>query len=151
MSGQASLATVSCSGTSETPEETQATQRSHQPSFTNSDGVSDAHVSNGADVMITSTDLWSAAFREAINTLEPRMDVACITGKTVEQLFDNLRDIEKSATECSMFRRGLEHLRSAKGPLENFKVALDLANPLIAFEPTAATVFGIVRSVTAVR
>jgi hypothetical protein len=50
-----------------------------------------------------------------------------------------------------MFLRGLACLRELRVPLETFKLALDLATPLSRLEPTAATVFGLVSSVTAVR
>lgn len=102
-------------------------------------------------MLVASEDLWSAAFREAMDTLEPKIDVAQITGTAIEYLFDDIESIEKSINNNSIFRRGLEHLRRVKGPLENFKLALDLANPLISFEPMAATVVGIVRGVTTVR
>lgn len=95
-------------------------------------------------------DLWSAAFREAVDGLGKDMDLTMLEGKSVEQLFKGLEEIDKEARQESAFLRGVKHLHSLQVPLERFKLALDLANPLIALEPTAATVFGIVSSVTAV-
>lgn len=78
------------------------------------------------------------------------MDIARSTDKTIEQLFDDLGNINRLHSEESSFRRGLAHLRSVKAPLDNLKLALDLANPLVSFEPTAAIIVGIVRGVTTV-
>ena len=123
-----------------------ASRRNHSDPIT----VIDSHPGHTNDVLFQSTDLWSAAFREAIDTLEPTIDVAQLTGKPVEQLFHDLGMIQRSTDEKSTFRRGLAHLRSVKGPLQNLKLALDLTSPLISFEPVAATVVGVVRSVITV-
>ena len=101
------------------------------------------------DVFITS-DLWSAAFREAVDSLGKDIDVAILEGKNVEQLFKGLDEIDKEATQESVFLRGVKYLHSIQVPLERFKLALDLASPLTSLEPTVTTVFGVVRSVTAV-
>jgi hypothetical protein len=145
------LGSVSCNSTSVSTGRMQVAQQSSKPDIVDSNRVVDAHVRRSNDILDAPTDLWSAAFREAIDTLEPKIDVAQFAGKTIEQLFNDLDATDKSMNEESIFRRGLAHLRSAKGPLENFKSALDLANPLVAFEPTTATVIGIVRGVTTVR
>lgn len=145
------MSSVSCNSTSDSPEWTPVAQQPLQPSDIISNRIGGIGVRSSNDISITPTDLWSAAFREAIETLEPRIDVAEFAGKTIEQLFHDLDAIDKSAGERSIFRRGLAHLRSAKGPLENFKLALDLANPFISFEPAAVTVVGVVRGVTTVR
>jgi hypothetical protein len=112
--------------------------------------VIDSHPEHTNDVLFQSTDLWSTALREAINTLEPAIDVAQLTGKPVEQLFHDLGMIQRSTDESSTFRRGLAHVRSVKGPLQNLKLALDLTNPLISLELVAATVIGVVRGVITV-
>lgn len=65
-------------------------------------------------------------------------------------LFKELEEIDKEATKESAFLRGVEYLRSLQVPLERFKLALDLASPLTSIEPSAAAVFGVVSSVTAV-
>lgn len=97
----------------------------------------------------SSSDIWSAAYREAVESLGEEITTA-LSGKNAEQLFNELEDIEKEATHESAFLRGVQRLRSLKTPLDNFKLALDLASPLANLEPTASTVFGVVRSVTAV-
>lgn len=96
------------------------------------------------------SDLWSAAFREAVDSLDKEIDVAILEGKNVEQLFRGLDEIDKEATQGSAFLRGVKYLHSIQVPLERFKLALDLASPLTSLEPTVTTVFGVVRSVTAV-
>jgi hypothetical protein len=101
------------------------------------------------NVVVTS-DLWSAAFREAVDSLGKDIDVAILKGKNVEQLFRDLEEIDKEATQESAFLRGVKYLHSIQVPLERFKLALDLASPLTSLEPTVTTVFGVVRSVTAV-
>lgn len=99
---------------------------------------------------IGSSDLWSAAYREAVENFEA-MDMAFLEGKSVAQLFQSLEDMEKDATSESAFSRGVKYLHSLQIPLETLKLALDVASPLSNIEPTAATVVGVLRSVTAVR
>lgn len=96
------------------------------------------------------SDLWSAAFREAVNSLGKDIDVAFLNGKNVAQLFGELQEIDNEATQESAFLRGVKYLHSIQVPLERFKLALDLASPLTSLEPTVVTVFSVVRSVTAV-
>lgn len=99
---------------------------------------------------IASSDLWSAAYREAVESLGEEIDIATLKRKNVARLFRELEDIEKEVTNESAFTRGVRYLHSLQVPLEKFKLALDLALPLTAFEPTATTVVGVVRIVTAV-
>lgn len=96
-----------------------------------------------------SLDIWSAAFREAVEGLGE--DIAsALSGKSAERLFLELEKFEREAAHKSAFLRGLERLRSLKVPLDTLKLALDLASPLANLEPTASTVLGVVRSVTMV-
>ncbi|KAL4936888.1 hypothetical protein BDV06DRAFT_204043 [Aspergillus oleicola] len=101
------------------------------------------------DSVIISADLWSTAYREAINNMKDEIDVAMLEGRGIEQLFRELDDVERQATSESAFMRGVNSLRSLQVPLEKLKLALDLANPLTSLEPTTSAVFGVVRSVTA--
>ena len=103
-----------------------------------------------ADTAVVSSDLWSATYCEVVQKLGDQIDIATLEGKNVAQLFRELKDIEKEATHESAFLRGLRYLRSIKVPLERFKFVLDTASPLTSIEPTATTVFGLVRSVTVV-
>lgn len=96
------------------------------------------------------TDLWSAAFREAVVALGSDIDTAILQGKSIERLFQELEGKEQDAAQGSRFMKGVQYLRSIKVPLENFKLALDLATPLTRLEPTVTTVLGVVASVTAV-
>jgi hypothetical protein len=105
---------------------------------------------NDIGSITVSSDLWSAAYREAINSLGEDLDVAILMGVNAAQLFKELEEIDNDATQDSAFLRGVTYLRSIQVPLERFKLALDLASPLSKLEPTAATVFGVVSSVTAV-
>ncbi|KAG2002730.1 hypothetical protein GB937_009603 [Aspergillus fischeri] len=50
----------------------------------------------------------------------------------------------------SAFNRGLQYLRSLQVPLETFKLLLDLMSPLASIEPTATTVVGLLKGVTAI-
>jgi hypothetical protein len=102
------------------------------------------------DNAIVSTDVWSVAFREAIDGLGAELDVAILKGRHIEQLFKELEEIDEKATQESAFLRGLKHLHAVRVPLETFKLALDVTSPVAAFEPVSSTVFGVVRSVTAV-
>jgi hypothetical protein len=96
------------------------------------------------------TDLWSAAYREAVDSFGKGIDVAILKGSSAAQLLEKLEDVDKEATQESVFLRGVAYLRSIQVPLERFKLALDLASPLGSLDPTASTVLGVVRSVTAV-
>lgn len=96
-----------------------------------------------------SLDIWSAAYREAVEGLGEEIATA-LSEKSAEQLFRELEEFEREAAHKSAFLRGVERLRSLKTPLDTFKLALDLASPLANLEPTASTVLGVVRSVTAV-
>ena len=108
------------------------------------------HNPEDVENMVVSSDLWSAAFCEAVNSLEKEVDVAILKGRNAAQLFTDLVEIDKDATQESAFLRGLQYLRSIRVPLDTMKLALDLANPLSRLDPTVATVFGVVQSVTAV-
>jgi hypothetical protein len=101
-------------------------------------------------VAIVSSDLWSAAYREAVESLGKDINVAILKGENVAELFKQLEKIDKEATQESIFLRGVRYLHSLQVPLERFKLALDLASPLTNIEPTTATVFGVVKGVTAV-
>ncbi|CAI7655744.1 unnamed protein product [Penicillium pancosmium] len=105
---------------------------------------------NCASSATVSTDIWSAAFREAVESLGEEIDVIALRGKNITQLFRDLEDIQKGETHDSAFWRGVKYLQSLRVPLETLKLALDLASPLSSLEPTAATVVGVIRSVVAV-
>lgn len=98
-----------------------------------------------------SPDLWSAAYREAVESLREEIDIAALKGKDAAQLFRELEDVAKEATNESVFLKGMSYLQTLQVPLERFQLALDLASPLARFEPTATTVLSVVRGLTAVR
>ncbi|ERS96506.1 hypothetical protein HMPREF1624_07422 [Sporothrix schenckii ATCC 58251] len=88
----------------------------------------------GADTDVSGgdgADLWSAAYREAVNSLGEDVNVAILKGDNVSQLFRQLEEMDKESSKDSAFVR-------------------DLAAPLASIEPTAGTVVGVVRSVTAI-
>ena len=82
-------------------------------------------------------NLWSLAYREAVESLGSEVNTAILQGKNIEQLFEDLRRIDDKATQESAFHRGLKHLRSIQVPLERFKLVLDLASPLTSLHPAA--------------
>ncbi|SPO01953.1 related to vegetatible incompatibility protein HET-E-1 [Cephalotrichum gorgonifer] len=112
--------------------------------------TSGSSVTHDVGSAIVPSDLWSAAYHEAVDSLGEDIDVAILKGNNVAQLFRELEEIDKNATKESAFLRGVEYLRSLQVPLERFKLALDLASPLTAAEPTTSAVFGVVRGVTAI-
>lgn len=131
-------------------EDTQSDQRTLHLNISERNFTTDqSALRNSVASAIGSSDLWSAAYREAVESFK-EMDIAVLEGQSVAQLFQSLEDIEKEATHESAFSRGVKYLRSIQVPLERFKLALDLASPLANIEPTATTVVGVVRSVTAV-
>lgn len=99
---------------------------------------------------LPSNDLWSAAFREAVKRTMKDSEISRMEGLNVAQLFEQLEITDERATRDDAFLRGVKFLRSIQVPLENFKLALDLASPLTSLEPTTLTVCGVIRSVTAV-
>ncbi|KAL8906672.1 MAG: hypothetical protein Q9171_006175 [Xanthocarpia ochracea] len=93
------------------------------------------------------TDLWSAAYREAFSSLGEEEKSMISKGESIEKLFMTLAKTNEELAGDSLFRRGLQRLQA---PLTNIKLALDIASPLAAIEPTASTAVGIVQSVTTV-
>jgi hypothetical protein len=104
---------------------------------------------DGIGIGDSSEDVWSAAYREAVESLGEEIRNT-LSGKNAEQLFKEVEGIGNEKTHESAFLRGVQRLRFLKVPLDTLKLALDLASPLANLEPTASTVFGVVRSVTAV-
>ncbi|KAL6913368.1 hypothetical protein FSST1_011128 [Fusarium sambucinum] len=104
----------------------------------------------GIEVAVVPSDLWSKAYREAVQNMGQDVDVAVLEGENIAQLFKELEGVDKDATDESVFLRGVRYLHSIQVPLERFKLALDLTAPLTALEPTTSTVFGVIRGVTAV-
>ena len=130
--------------------QTQADQSASQTSDIEHKSTNQITSDNDLGSGVVSSDLWSAAYREAVFSLGKDIDVAILKGEHVAQLFKGLEDMDKGATQETAFARGVKYLRSIQVPLERFKLALDLSSPLTSIEPTAATVFGVLRSVTAV-
>jgi hypothetical protein len=99
------------------------------------------------EVEIAPLDLWSKAYREAVQSMGQDVDVAVLKGENIAQLFKEPEEVDKDATNESAFLRGVRYLSSIQVPLERFKLALDLTEPLTALGPTTSAVFGIVRGV----
>jgi hypothetical protein len=99
--------------------------------------------------VVAPSDLWSEAYYEAVNSLGTDIDAAILMGSNAAQLFKQLEEIETETNQESIFLRGVAYLRSIQVPLERLKLALDLASPPSSLD-AATTVFGMVRSVTAV-
>lgn len=98
----------------------------------------------------SSPDVWSLAFAEALDSFGSELDHTLLQGNSAESLMRRLQEMDEDDSQNSAFRRGLDHLRRLRIPLEAIKLALDIATPLVAVEPTAAMAVGVVRSVTAV-
>lgn len=105
---------------------------------------------NNADSTAVPSDLWSAAYREAVDSFGDDIDVAILKGNSVAQLFKKLEDIDREATQESAFLRGVAYLQKIQVPLERFKLVLDIASPLSNIDPAATAIFGVVKGVTAV-
>ncbi|KAK7224785.1 hypothetical protein V2G26_012788 [Clonostachys chloroleuca] len=106
--------------------------------------------SSATGTIAVSSDLWSAAYSEAVSSFGKDLDVAMLQGKNVEQLFKQLEDLDKDSTQQPAFQRGVGYLRSIQVPLERFKLALDLTSPLATGLGPTTSVVGAVRSVTAI-
>ncbi|BCS29175.1 uncharacterized protein APUU_70745A [Aspergillus puulaauensis] len=99
---------------------------------------------------IARSDIWSGPCREAVENLRAELDITLLEGKHVKQKLENIDNIEKEQTQQSAFLRGVKCLRTAKVPLERFKLALDLASPVVSLEPIATAVLGVVRVVAVI-
>lgn len=108
------------------------------------------HVGDSINVSRVPSDLWSSAYREAVEKLGKDVDVSILNGESVAELFMQLEELDKDNVQESAFLRGVKYLHSLQVPLERFKLALDLASPLTSIEPATSAVFGVVRGVTAV-
>ena len=53
--------------------------------------------------------IWSAAYREAINSLGEDLDVAILMGNNATQLFKELEAIDNDASQHSAFLRGVAY------------------------------------------
>ncbi|KAI1846709.1 hypothetical protein JX266_007282 [Neoarthrinium moseri] len=96
-------------------------------------------------------DIWSAAYREAVeNSPDERIQKLILKGENAGQLLRQLEHDEDGLVENSLFRRGIHCLKTVQGPLENLKLVLDVASPLTSIEPAVGTAFGVLKSVTAV-
>ncbi len=93
------------------------------------------------------TDMWSAAYHEAVLDLGEEVEGVILKGENIETLLRNLERASDEAVGDSIFWRGVRRLQT---PLKNFKLALDLASPLASIQPAASTAVGIVSCVTAV-
>ncbi|KND93213.1 hypothetical protein TOPH_02393 [Tolypocladium ophioglossoides CBS 100239] len=101
-------------------------------------------------IIVASQDVWSTAYREAVDSLGQDVDAAILQGKSLEELFKKLEEINKERTQESAFVRGVRYLHSLQVPLETFKLALDIAIPIASMQPGASMTLGIVKGVTAI-
>ncbi|KAI1862941.1 hypothetical protein JX265_008987 [Neoarthrinium moseri] len=77
-------------------------------------------------------DIWSAAYREAVeNSPDERIQKLILKGENAGQLLRQLEHDEDGLVENSLFRRGIHCLKTVQ-------------------EPTVGTAFGVLKSVTAV-
>lgn len=126
--------------------------RSTLPRSSHGRGLNDG-LTLGDDLVgevIVTPDIWSAAYREAVDSLGDGMDIEALKGKDIAQLFKELEDTQSEVASKSAFSKGVRYLQTLQVPLERFKQVLDLASPLASLEPTAATVVGVVRCMTTV-
>ncbi|EMR63265.1 putative nacht domain protein [Eutypa lata UCREL1] len=93
-------------------------------------------------------DMWSAAYSEAVQSFNAKVENLAITGNKISDLLQGLKESSDNLND-SLFSRGLRRL---KVPLENIKLVLDLTSPLAALDPTfaTATATAAVKGVTAV-
>lgn len=96
----------------------------------------------------TDSDIWSAAYGEAVRGFNAKVKNLSITGNKIADLLQGLKESSDNLND-SLFSRGL---RSLKTPLENLKLALDITSPVAALDPTfaTATATAAVKGVTAV-
>lgn len=104
----------------------------------------------GNGIVVGPSDLWSKAYREAVRSMGPEVDVTILQGENIAQLFKELEKADKGAADESAFLRGVRCLNTIQVPLERFKLALDLAAPLATVQTTTSGAFGLIRGVTAV-
>ena len=93
------------------------------------------------------TDLWSAAYREAVENSSDKVKSVIMNGERIENLLTRLKETNENIADNSLFWRGIKRLQE---PLRFFKLAVDMASPFASIEPTASTAVGAVSCVTAV-
>lgn len=93
-------------------------------------------------------DLWSGAYKEAVQSSEDKVKRLAVTGVRLDDLFKRLEE-ENDRRNESIFNRGLKVLSQ---PLQYLKLSLDIAGPFVDLEPTKAlaTATNVVKSVTTV-
>lgn len=92
-------------------------------------------------------DIWSVAYHDAIQKLDREKRDMVLTGRNLNQLLKDLEERDAESAENSYFRKGLKRVQK---PLENVKLAVDLAQPLLGLDPAVATATGVVKSFTIV-
>lgn len=112
--------------------------------------VDDAIAGICIETGVISSDLWSAAYREAVDNLGKDFNPAVLSGDNILKLFKQLEKLDEDTMQESVFLRGVRYLRSIQVPLECFRLALDVATPLASTQPPVGMAVGIVKSVTAV-
>ncbi|KAF2872642.1 hypothetical protein BDV95DRAFT_392285 [Massariosphaeria phaeospora] len=103
-----------------------------------------------SDSIPASSDLWSVAYCEAVKSFGKDVHVDILEAHNIAVLFTKLENTNEDKTHGSIFLRGVARLRSMQVPLETLRLGLDLTSPLSGIDPMTSTVFGVVRSVTAV-
>ncbi|KAF4451901.1 hypothetical protein F53441_5220 [Fusarium austroafricanum] len=93
--------------------------------------------------------LWSRAYQEAVQSIGQDVDIAILRGENISQLLKELIEVDKNATDGSVFLRGVAYLKSIQVPLEQFTLVLNVAAPLTTLEPITCAVFGVIKGVTA--
>lgn len=134
-----------------TPSQTRRLQQADVAASPEGSGQ-DSSVNDGTadpDAIHVASDLWSLAYREAVESLGKDLNAAVLNGNNVAQLFKQLGELDSDVTQDSAFLRGVKYLRELRVPLERFKMALDLSAPLTKATPLIGTACGIVQGVTA--
>lgn len=101
--------------------------------------------SDGA--MVDSENIGSLAYCDAIRKLDDESKEMVLRGRNLDQLLKNLGERDAESAKNSLSRKGLKKVQK---PLENVKLAVDLAQPLLDLAPVVATAADAVKSLTIV-
>ncbi|KFA71991.1 hypothetical protein S40288_08082 [Stachybotrys chartarum IBT 40288] len=102
------------------------------------------HGANGKAHDSVPSDLWSAAYKEAVGQVDQEIGTLVRSGRNLEELFQNLNEANELQKDESILRRGMERI---KKPMEYLQMILNVTSPAAGMNPASSVAFGVVQSV----
>lgn len=109
--------------------------------------TAEQHGANGKAHDPVPSDLWSAAYKEAVGQVDQEIGTLVRSGRNLEELFQSLNEANELHKEESILRRGMERI---KKPMEYLQMILNVTSPAAGMNPASSVAFGVVQSVATV-